>query len=324
MLQLSHTPKLRKTCVVNICFASAMMLALKGSAAVLVLNGLLLAQSGQKTFASSEDASQALFAAAQAGDQTAMLDIFGPAGNEIIPTGDAVRDQKARERFVANYREMHRLGQEQDGTTTLYVGAENWPLPVPLVDESGVWHFDTEAGKKEILFRRIGENEYAAIDVCHALVDAEDDYHSQPRDERVQQYAQVLASDEGQHNGLFWKTADDEPESPIGPLVAYAAGAGSGKAEGEEFSPFHGYYYRILTGQGKFAPGGAKTYVVNGQMIAGFAILAYPADYRSSGVMTFIVNKDGVIYQKDLGAETTEMASATKVYAPDETWKKAE
>jgi hypothetical protein len=252
-----------------------------------------------------------------------MLEIFGPSGTALISTSDSVQDQKIRVEFVAEYKEMHRLVQEPDGTTTLYIGAENWPVPVPLVEASGVWHFDTEAGKKEILFRRIGRNEYSAIDVCHVLVSAQGEYHSQPRDGKVQQYAQVLASDEGRHNGLFWKTADGEPESPIGPLLAYATGPGNGKQEGEN-PPFHGYYFQILTGEGKTAQADAKSYVVNGEMIAGFAFLAYPADYRSSGVMTFIIDQSGVVYQKDLGDKTAEVASAITEYAPDETWKKAE
>jgi hypothetical protein len=315
VLQLSACNKCRKIWASNLCFVSAV---------VLVLNGLLLAQSGPKTFASPEEAGHALFAAAQAGDQVAMLDIFGPAGNEIISTGDNVEDQKTRDQFVAKYAEMHRLVQEPDGTTTLYVGAENWPLPVPLVDAGGAWHFDTETGKKDILFRRIGENEYATMDVCNALVDAQKEYRSQSRDGGVQQYAQKLNSDEGRHNGLYWKTAADEPESPIGPLVAYAAGAGAGQPSVEERAPFHGYYYRILTAQAKTAQSEAKNYIVNGEMTGGFAIVAYPADYRSSGVMTFIVDQTGVIYQKDLGNETSVIASGMTGYAPDKTWTKAE
>ena len=241
----------------------------------------------------------------------------------LISTGDSVQDQKIRDEFVADYKEMHRLAEEPDGTTTLYIGAENWPLPVPLVSENGIWHFDTETGKKEILFRRIGRNEYSAIDVCQVLVSAQNEYYSQPRDGKVQQYAQVLASDEGRHNGLFWKTADGEPESPIGPLLADATGPGNGKQEAEN-SPFHGYYFRILTAQGKTAQADAKSYIVNGEMIAGFAFVAYPADYRSSGVMTFIVDQTGVVYQKDLGDKTAEVASAITEYTPDEAWKKAQ
>jgi hypothetical protein len=295
------------------------------SATVLLLNGLLLAQQTEKkTFASPEEAIKALFAAALSDDQAALLEIFGPEGNEIISAGDHVEDKNTLGQFVAKYREMHRLVKEPDGTATLYIGAENWPLPVPLVDESGLWHFDTEAGKKEIFYRRVGENEYGAISVCHALVEAENDYYSQSRDGQVQQYAQVLVSDEGKHNGLFWKTGDGQPESPIGSLLAYAAGASDGKPQEYENSPFHGYYYRILTGRGKTADGDANSYIVNGKMTGGFAILAYPADHRASGLMTFVVNQTGVVYEKDLGDETTEVAGAMKEYAPDETWKKAE
>ena len=315
MLQLSRIAKLRRISLANFCFVSAVFL---------ILSGFLLAQQpGQKTFASAEDASQALFVAAQSNGQTAMLEIFGPAGTALISTGDSVQDQKIRDEFVADYKEMHRVVEEPDGTTSLYIGAENWPVPVPLVSENGVWHFDTDTGKKEILFRRIGRNEYSAMDLCHVLVSAQNEYYSQPRDGKVQQYAQLMASDEGRHNGLFWKTADGEAESPIGPLLAYATGPGNGKQEGEN-SPFHGYYFRILTGEGKTAQADAKSYIVNGEMIAGFAFLAYPADYRSSGVMTFIVNQTGVVYQKDLGDKTAEVASAMMEYAPDETWKKAE
>jgi hypothetical protein len=195
MLWPSLIPKLRKIYLLNACFVSAVVLA---------LNGLLLAQlPGQKTFASPEEAAQALFAAAKGEDQETMLDIFGPDGKEIVSTGDSVQDQNQRDQFVANYKDMHRLVQGPDRTTTLYIGADNWPFPVPLVYESGVWYFDTEAGEKEILYRRIGENELAVIDICHELVDAQNEYHSQPRDGEVQQYARTFASDEGLHNGLF-------------------------------------------------------------------------------------------------------------------------
>ena len=292
---------------------------------LLILTGLGFSQQpGQKTFPSADDASQALFAAAQSGDKSAMLEILGPAGAPIVSSSDDVQDKKSRDEFVAKYQQMHRLAKEPDGTTTLYVGAENWPVPLPLVSKGGVWYFDTEAATKEILFRRIGKNEFAAMEVLEALIDAENDYYSQSRDAKPQQYAQKFASDEGQHNGLYWKTSEGEQESPAGPLVAYAAGEGYGKKQGEGPSPFHGYYYRILTAQEKSAPGGAKSYILNGEMTGGFALLAYPADYRSSGVMTFIVGQDGVIYQKDLGPKTAELASTITGYAPDKTWHKAE
>ncbi len=292
---------------------------------VLIVSGLGLAQqAGQKTFPSAEDASQALFAAAQSGDNSALLDILGPAGAPIVSSTDDVQDNNSREQFIAKYEQMHRLARQPDGTTTLYVGAENWPVPLPLVSKGGVWYFDTEAATKEILFRRIGKNEFAAMEVLDALIDAENDYYSESRDGKPQQYAAKFASEEGKHNGLYWKTSEGEPESPAGPLVAYATGEGYGKKDAEGPSPFHGYYYRILTAQGKSAHGGAKSYIVNGDMTGGFALLAYPADYRSSGVMTFIVGQDGVIYQKDLGPKTAELASAIKDYSPDKTWHKAE
>jgi hypothetical protein len=281
-------------------------------------------QAGQKTFPSAEDASQALFAAAQSGDKSALLEILGPAGAPIVSSTDDVQDNNSREQFVAKYQQMHRLARQPDGTTTLYVGAENWPVPLPLVSKGGAWYFDTEAAAKEILFRRIGKNEFAAMEVLGALIDAENDYYSESRDGKPQQYAQKFASDEGKHNGLYWKTSEGEPVSPAGPLVAYATGEGYGKKEAEGPSPFHGYYYRILTAQGKSVHGGARSYIVNGDMTGGFALLAYPADYRSSGVMTFIVGQDGVIYQKDLGPKTAELASAIKEYSPDKTWHKAE
>jgi Protein of unknown function (DUF2950) len=315
---------IRPSCTANLKHMGTIHLYVV-SVMVLFLNGILFAQQpGQRSFASPEAASKALFAAVLADDQAAILDIFGPRGDEITSTGDALADTDTRDQFVAKYREMHRLDEESNGSVTIYIGGEDWPFPVPLVSANGKWRFDTEAGEKEILYRRVGENEFAAMNVCHALVGAEKDYYSQPRDGRVQQYAQVLVSDEGQHNGLFWKASDGEPESPIGRLVAYAAGAVDGHPQEYESSPFHGYYYRILNGQGEASPGGVKSYIVNGKMIGGFAIIAYPADYRSSGVMTFIVNRSGVIYQKDLGEETEELASAMTAYAPDETWKKAE
>lgn len=313
---LSLTRETKSVCSPSMTVVLALLLAL--SAAVFAQ------QAGQKTFDSPEAAAGALFAAAQSGDKTALLDIFGPAGSEIVSSGDEVQDKNTRDEFVAKYQEMHRIAEEPDGTSTLYIGAENWPMPVPLVEKAGVWYFDTEEGKQDILFRRIGRNEFATIDICRALVDAQKEYYSQPRDGKVQQYAQVFASDEGKHNGLFWRTSEGEPMSPIGQLIVEAAGEGYRKPEEGRSSPFHGYYYRILTGQGKGAPGGSRSYIVNGEMTRGFAFLAYPADYRSSGVMTFIVNQDGVIYEKDLGPRTAEIAGATQLYAPDKSWQAVE
>ena len=282
--------------------------------------GSVAQQLGQKTFSSPEDASNALVLAVQSDDEKAMLDILGPDGKQIVSSGDETEDAQSRANFVQKYQEMHRLVKEPDGTTTLYIGAKNWPTPIPLVNKGDSWYFDTEAGKKEILYRRIGRNEISTIRVCQELVAAEKEYYSAQNNE----YAQKIFSDEGQHNGLYWKAAEGEPQSPIGPLVASAVAEGYAKRQDGAPTPYRGYYYRILTRQWKNAPGGAKSYMVNGKMTEGFAFVAYPAEYGSSGVMTFIVNQDGVVYQKDLGDKTEVLAKAMKEYKPDSTWQRAE
>ena len=277
-------------------------------------------QTGQNTFPSPEDASNAFVAAAQNNDEKAMLDILGPDGKQIVSSGDETEDAQNRANFVEKYQQMHRLVKEPDGTVTLYIGAENWPAPIPLVNTGNQWYFDTEAGKKEILYRRMGRNEMSAIRVCQEMVTAQKEYYSSEQNE----YAQKIFSDEGQHNGLYWKAADGDPQSPIGPLVASAVAEGYVKGRDSAPTPYRGYYYRVLTRQGKSGPGGAKSYIVNGKMTEGFAFVAYPAEYRSSGVMTFIVNEDGVVYQKDLGKKTEVLAKAMKEYNPNSSWQKVE
>lgn len=277
-------------------------------------------QPGQKTFSSAEQASSALVTAMQNSDEKAMLDVLGQEGKQIVSSGDETEDAHSRANFVQCYQEMHRLVKEPDGTTTLYIGAKNWPTPIPLVNKGNSWYFDTEAGKKEILYRRIGRNEMSAIRVCQELVAAEKEFYSTQQNE----YAQKIFSDEGQHNGLYWKAADGEPKSPIGPLVASAVAEGYDKGRGGPPTPYRGYYFRVLTRQGKNGPAGTKSYVVNGKMTGGFAFVAYPAEYRSSGVMTFIVNEDDVVYQKDLGKKTDVLAKAMKEYNPNSSWQKAE
>jgi hypothetical protein len=276
-------------------------------------------QPGQKTFPSAEDAINALFTAAQSNDEKAMLEILGPDGKYIVSSGDDAEDAETRANFVKKYEEMHRLVKEPDGTTTLYVGAENWPTPIPLLNKGNAWYFDTKAGKHEILYRRIGRNEMSAIRVCQELVAAEKEYSAQRGE-----YAQKIFSDEGQHNGLYWKPADGEPQSPVGPLVAAAFTESIATSRASTPTPYHGYHYRILTRQGKNVPGGAKNYIVSGKMTGGVAFLAYPAEYRSSGVMTFIVSEDGMVRQKDLGKGTDALAKAMKEYNPDSSWQKAE
>ncbi len=277
-------------------------------------------QAGQKTFSSPEDASNALVTAARNNDEKTMLDILGPDGKQIVSSGDETEDAESRANFVRRYEQMHRLMKEPDGTTVLYIGAENWPTPIPLVNQGNSWYFDTEAGKKEILYRRVGRNELSAISVCQELVAAQKEFYSAQHNE----YAKEIFSDEGQRNGLYWKAAEGEPQSPVGPLVASAFAEGYAKSQNGSPTPYRGYYYRMLTRQGKNGPGGAKSYLVNGKMVEGFAFVAYPAEYRSSGVMTFIVNEDGKVYQKDLGKKTEVLAKALKEYNPNSSWQKAE
>lgn len=277
-------------------------------------------QQSQKTFSSAEEASKALVMATQNNDEKMILDILGPDGKQIVSSGDDTQDAQGRATFVMKYNEMHRLVKEPDGTTTLYIGAENWPTPIPLMKKGSSWYFDTEAGKKEILYRRIGENEISTIRVCQELVAAEKEYRSTQHGE----YAQKIFSDEGQHDGLYWKIAAGEPASPIGPLVASAVAEGYVKGKDGPPTPYHGYLYHILTRQGASGPGGAKNYIENGKMTEGFAFVAYPAEYRSSGVMTFIVTENGIVYQKDLGKTTDVLGKAMQEYNPTPTWKKAE
>jgi len=292
------------------------------AAAILLATGLpndcMAQQQGQKIFSSPQDASMALVAAAQRNDEKAMHEILGPDGRQIISSGDETEDAQSRANFVRRYQEMHRLVREPDGFT-LYVGADNWPLPIPIVVRDHSWYFDTAAGMKEILYRRIGRNEISTIRACQELVAAEKEYYSTQHE-----YAQKILGDAGQHNGLYWKAANGEPQSPIGPLIASAVAEGYTKRPDGAPTPYRGYYYRVLTGQGKNSPGGPKSYISGGRMTEGFAFVAYPAEYRSSGVMTFIVNEDGVVYQKDLGWKTEILAKAMKEYNPKSGWQRAD
>ena len=265
-----------------------------------------------------------MIAAAKAGSTDALLQIFGPEGKELLSSGDDVADKNARNNVVQRYEQMHRLVREPDDTVTVYMGAENWPFPIPLLKKGNAWYFDTPVGKQEVLYRRIGKNELATIDVCHAIVDAQKQYQSETHDgESVKQYALKLVSDPGKHNGLYWKAAAGEPQSLIGPLIAEAAAAGYTRKQSGP-TPFHGYIYKHLSSQGPAAPGGAKDFVVDGKMTGGFAVLAYPVEYRNSGVMTFMVNQDGIVYQKDLGPDTAKIAPAMSQYNPDSSWQQAE
>ncbi len=240
---------------------------------------------------------------------------------EILSSGDAVQDKTVADAFTAGYAVMHRWRTMPDGAQILLVGADNFPFAIPLKKNSdGKWFFDTAAGKEEVLNRRIGRNELAIIEVSRAVADAQAEYFSQLHDgEKTKQFAAKFISDPGKQNGLYWKSAEGQPPSPLGPLAAFATAEGySAKPDGH--TAFHGYYFRMLKGQSDTAPGGARDYEVNGKMTGGFAFLAYPAEYGNSGVMTFMINQDGVLLQKDLGKTTTETATAMSKFEPDSSW----
>ena len=279
----------------------------------------------QQVFPTADAAVGALVAADKADDMKALSSILGPDSAQILSSGDPVADKNARDEFVRRYNEMHRLAYDDQGRVILYIGAGNWPVPIPMVKKDNGWVFDTAAGKDELLYRRIGRNELFTIKVLEDLVDAQSEYASQGHDGGSEgEFAQKLLSDTGKQNGLYWETAEGQPESPIGPLVAKATAAGYKRDSGDNPIPFHGYYYKILTGQGRNAPGGAKKYFVDGKMTNGFAFLAYPAEYRASGVMTLMINQDGVIIQKDLGPDTVKLASTISEYNPDKTWQEVD
>jgi hypothetical protein len=275
----------------------------------------------QRRFASLEDAVGALVDAFRAGDRKAMLSIFGEEGKGLVWSGDPVADRQARERFVAAFDAKHHL-EAGGGKVVLVVGDDDFPFPIPIVPDGPSWRFDTDAGKEELINRRIGQNELNTIQVCLAYVDAQREYYaSDPDHDSVLQYAQKFASSPGRRDGLYFPTKEGERPSPLGQLVAKARSEGYSK-KSDAPVPYWGYYYRILSAQGKDAPGGAYDYLAHGQMMGGFALVAYPARYGVSGVMTFIVNQDGVVYQKDLGPDTAAIARAMKEFNPDHTWKK--
>lgn len=303
-----------------------------GGRAWLLLVALMLSsawcfaqQGNEKTFASPGAAVLALYNAAKGSDTQTISAIFGSNANDVLRTGDSVADDKMRTDFVTRYDQMHRVVIEPDGTATLYLGAENWPFPISLVKNgSGSWYFDTESGKQEILYRRIGRNENDAIDILHSLVDAQRDYFSETHDgAKAKHYAAKFISSDGKQDGLYWKTGENDPPSPVGPLFVSATSEGYAMQQGKQ-QPYHGYFYRMLTKQGAAAKGGARDYMVNGELTRGFAVVAYPAEYRNSGVVTFIVNQDGVVYEKDLGADTAKIASSMTEYNPDSSWNPAD
>jgi hypothetical protein len=271
-----------------------------------------------QTFSSAKQAVEALYNAARNHDENAMIAIFGPDARDIVIWTDSPDDRNAQDdQFAKKYEQMHRLVKEPDNETTLYVGAENWPLPIPIVERDGTFYFDCLLGRREIMYRRIGQNEMSTMDTLRALVDAENQYYANSAEagSGAEQYTQHLTCTQGQHDGLFSPdSAADEDSNAIGPSLARAS------YDHPDREPFHGYFFHVFTAQGPHSRGGARSYIVNGKMTDGFAIIAFPAVYRSSGVKTFVVSKDGLIFEKDLGPGTTQLAAAIKVYDPDSTW----
>ena len=318
MFQLNHIPRigssLRRTSLVFLIFLIAISIPVLPISAQEVK---------QKVFGSPEEAMKAFAEAVQAGNMKDVMAILGPEGEDILSSGDEVADKADRERFLKKYQERVDLIKDRDRISVI-LGNDYFPFAIPIVKKGEGWVFDTKAGKEEVLNRRIGRNELAAIQVCEAYVEAQREYASTDRERNgIIQYAQKIVSDAGRRNGLYWEAAEGEIPSPLGPFAAKAATEGYKKKDDKPV-PYHGYYYKILKGQGMSAPGGAYNYVINGHMVAGFALVAWPAEYNVSGVMTFVVNQNGAVYQKDLGPKTEGIAKAMTLYNPDRTWKRAQ
>ena len=301
-----------------VCAAATVLSAPESSAAT--------AKAQPKSFVSPEEAVKALVDAMKTGDKATLSALFGPGSESLISSGDDVEDKAERERFLKNYEEKHSLEKKGVDEILLQLGKDDWPFPIPIRKTGSAWSFDTKAGKEEILNRRIGRNELNAIDVLEAYVVAQREYAGRDWDgDGAYPYAQKFGSTPGKKDGLYWEAKEGEEESPLGPLAARAAQEGyTRKGKSEKPIPYNGYYFKILKAQGKHAPGGAYDYVVKGNMILGFGLVAYPATYGSSGIMTFLVNQEGVVYQKDLGKGTAKAAGGMKRYDPDPTWKKVE
>lgn len=282
------------------------------------------ADTRQKSFSSPEGAVQAMVSALKSNDQKILTTIFGHGSKDLFSSGDEVADRESRELFLRSYEERNKLEKAGGKKAILYVGNEDWPFPIPLVKKGKSWFFHTKEGKKEIINRRIGKNELNVIRVCMAYVDAQREYALKDRDsDKPLEYAGKFASESGKKDGLYWETKEGENLSPLGPFIAAAREEGyATKGPDDKPVPYHGYYYKILTAQGKNATGGAYDYVVNGKMVGGFAFVAYPARYGSSGIMTFVVNQDGVVYERNLGKITEKTAQAMKIFDPDKEWKK--
>ncbi|MGB6350578.1 MAG: DUF2950 domain-containing protein [Pseudolabrys sp.] len=290
------------------------------TAAMLILASVAGAQESFKT---PEAAVDALVSAAKGGDRKAVMTVLGEKAADIVSSGDPVADADARNKFIAAFDAKHQITMDGDSKATMVIGQDDYPFPIPLVRKEGMWQFDTAAGRQEILFRRIGRNELNTIQASLAFVDAQNEYAEKDRTGAGKGiYAQRIVSSPGKKDGLYWPDDQSNDVSPLGELVAKATAQGYRVGGGQ--IPYHGYYYKILTKQGPAAPGGALDYVVKGNMIGGFGLVAYPAEYRNSGVKTFIVSHSGVIYEKDLGPNSAEIAGRMTSFNPDDTWQKVD
>jgi hypothetical protein len=279
------------------------------------------AADAQKAFPGVGAAMDAFVSAVAAGDTAALAAILGPGSEDIISSGDPVADKTLLEQFVGAMRARTVIEYDGDDHVNFSIGDDEWPVPIPLVQETGGWRFDTAAGREEILNRRIGRNELHAIAVLRGIVDAQEEYaDTDPTKSGVRQYAQRILSSQGQRDGLYWPVTEGEEESPLGELIAAAVKEGYGGADTSKPVPYHGYYFRLLKEQGKDAPGGARSYLKEGRMTGGFGVVAWPADYGNSGVKTFIVNQRDLVFEKDLGADTEKLAASIAAYDPDASW----
>ena len=278
----------------------------------------------QKTFVTPSEAVHALVKATEDGNQEEILALLGDDGKDLVYSGDPVQDKAGMESFLRSYKTKHALVALDEKTRVLQIGTTSWEMPIPIVNDAGKWRFDTAAGKEELMYRRIGHNELGAIAACRGYIDAQKDYAAIGHDGLPSGiYAQKLMSSPGKQDGLYWETTEDEPASPAGPLLAQANTEGyESQGLGGKAQPYHGYFYRVLKAQGAAAKGGAKSYLTDGQLTGGVALVAFPAQYKVSGVMTFLINQNGVVYQKDLGENTTETARAMTEYNPDKSWKR--
>jgi hypothetical protein len=310
------------TTMKNVLMTTAKPIVLAVGFGAMLWSGAAVAAPKAETFASPEKAVDALVAASRDNDSVALLRIFGPGGKDLISSGDPIADKDARARFVERYGEAEKILHDAARKATLVIGTDEWPFPIPLVKQGAAWHFDAAAGAEEILNRRIGRNELSAMEVCRNYVMAQREYAADLQNKKLPpEYAQKIFSSTGLHDGLYWPVQPGEAQSPIGPQMAHARAQGYDAGFPDQHAPYHGYFYKILTRQGAAAPGGARDYIVGGHMTGGFALVAFPAKYGDSGVMTFVINQAGIVFEKDLGPKTATLAPAVAEFNPDMTWK---